>query len=248
MQAVNRDATEDALRLIDDSHARLLDDRRTLQAVEAALRDLEPVPQDRGDTFVGPLARRLGIRPATLRKMGTRRPGPAAPRPADGLPGLQPRRRTRRPAGPPAAPRRPPAGADRPADRPGPLRRRRRTTGVDAARLARPPHGQGPRHAHRRRRVGRLPPVAPGPTPETGRVPTAPPRHGRTERPAPLRDSRPRAGRAFTGGADAQLRRAFKRQNSLPSGSARQCQGSSPVWPTSAGRAPSFRRRSSSAS
>jgi DNA-binding transcriptional MerR regulator len=39
-----------------------------LQAVEAALRDLSPVPQERGDTFVGPLARRLGIRPATLRK------------------------------------------------------------------------------------------------------------------------------------------------------------------------------------
>jgi len=68
MQAINRDATEDALRLIDESHAQLLDDRRTLQAVEAALRDLNPVPQERGDTFVGPLARRLGIRPATLRK------------------------------------------------------------------------------------------------------------------------------------------------------------------------------------
>ncbi|NUW46946.1 TioE family transcriptional regulator [Nonomuraea rhodomycinica] len=68
MQAVNRDATEDALRLIDESHAQLLDDRRTLQAVEAALRDLAPVPQERGDTFIGPLARRLGIRPATLRK------------------------------------------------------------------------------------------------------------------------------------------------------------------------------------
>ncbi|MET7465626.1 TioE family transcriptional regulator [Nonomuraea sp. NPDC005501] len=68
MQAVNRGATEDALRLIDESHAQLLDDRRTLQAVEAALRDLAPVPQERGDTFVGPLARRLGIRPATLRK------------------------------------------------------------------------------------------------------------------------------------------------------------------------------------
>jgi DNA-binding transcriptional MerR regulator len=26
------------------------------------------VPQERGDTFVGPMARRLGIRPATLRK------------------------------------------------------------------------------------------------------------------------------------------------------------------------------------
>ncbi|TYC20269.1 MerR family transcriptional regulator [Micromonospora sp. MP36] len=68
MQAINRDATEDALRLIDESHAQLLDDRRTLQAVEAALGDLDPVPQERGDTFVGPLARRLGIRPATLRK------------------------------------------------------------------------------------------------------------------------------------------------------------------------------------
>ncbi|WP_137991727.1 TioE family transcriptional regulator [Streptomyces vilmorinianum] len=67
MQAVNRDAIEDALRLIDESHVQLLDDRRTLQAVEGALRELDPVPQERGDTFVGPLARRLGIRPATLR-------------------------------------------------------------------------------------------------------------------------------------------------------------------------------------
>jgi DNA-binding transcriptional MerR regulator len=68
MQAINRGATEDALSLIDESHAQLLDDRRTLQAVEAALRDLGPVPRERGDTFVGPLAGRLGIRPATLRK------------------------------------------------------------------------------------------------------------------------------------------------------------------------------------
>ncbi|MCE7000830.1 TioE family transcriptional regulator [Saccharothrix sp. S26] len=68
MQAVNRGAAEDAYRLIDESHRRLLDDRRTLQAVEAALRDLAPVPEERGDTFIGPLARRLGLRPATLRK------------------------------------------------------------------------------------------------------------------------------------------------------------------------------------
>ncbi|SEP62365.1 DNA-binding transcriptional regulator, MerR family [Streptomyces sp. yr375] len=68
MQAVNRGATEDALRLIDESHAQLLDDRRTLQAVEAAIGDLEPLPQERGEMFVGPLADRLGIRPATLRK------------------------------------------------------------------------------------------------------------------------------------------------------------------------------------
>jgi DNA-binding transcriptional MerR regulator len=68
MRAINRGAAEDALALIDESHAQLLDDRRTLRAVEAALDDLSPVPQERGDTFVGPLARRLGIRPATLRK------------------------------------------------------------------------------------------------------------------------------------------------------------------------------------
>jgi DNA-binding transcriptional MerR regulator len=68
MQAINRDATEDALQLIDESHAQLLDDRRTLQAVEAAVRDLEPAPPERGNMFVGPLSKRLGIRPATLRK------------------------------------------------------------------------------------------------------------------------------------------------------------------------------------
>jgi DNA-binding transcriptional MerR regulator len=68
MQAINSGTTEEALRLIDESHAQLLDDRGTLQAVEAALRALSPVPEERGDTFVGPLARRLGIRPATLRK------------------------------------------------------------------------------------------------------------------------------------------------------------------------------------
>ncbi|WP_040871862.1 MerR family transcriptional regulator [Nocardia exalbida] len=68
MQAVNRGATEDALRLIDESHSRLLDDRRTLRAVDAALRELAPVPAERGHTFIGPLARRLGLRPATLRK------------------------------------------------------------------------------------------------------------------------------------------------------------------------------------
>ncbi len=68
MQAINRDATEDALRLIDESHTQALDDRRTLQSAEAALRDLQPVPHEGRGTLVGPLARRLGIRPATLRK------------------------------------------------------------------------------------------------------------------------------------------------------------------------------------
>lgn len=87
MRAVNEGADEEALRLVDESHAQLLDDRRTLQAVESALRGLapgadpgpgrdprrgsgpEPVPvRGSGGTFIGPLARQLGIRPATLRK------------------------------------------------------------------------------------------------------------------------------------------------------------------------------------
>lgn len=77
MQEVNRGAVEDALRLIDESHAQLLDDRRTLLAVERALRDLTseeaaapatPPERPGGVTFIGPLARKLGIRPATLRK------------------------------------------------------------------------------------------------------------------------------------------------------------------------------------
>lgn len=67
MQAVNRDATEDALRLIDAGHAQLIDDRRTLRAVEAAVGDLEPLPPQRDSMFVGPLSSKLGIRPATLR-------------------------------------------------------------------------------------------------------------------------------------------------------------------------------------
>ncbi|MEU8519328.1 TioE family transcriptional regulator [Streptomyces sp. NBC_01216] len=88
MRAVNEGAVDEAFRLIDAGHAQLLDDRRTLRAVENALRDLEPplpdaapgvsgadVPAGKGagagsgagDTFIGPLAGRLGVRPATLR-------------------------------------------------------------------------------------------------------------------------------------------------------------------------------------
>ncbi|MFG1665409.1 TioE family transcriptional regulator [Streptomyces sp. Y7] len=80
MRAVNQGRVDDALRLIDESHVQLLDDRRTLRAVESALRDLEPgmeagpahgadtaAASGGGGTFIGPLARALGIRPATLR-------------------------------------------------------------------------------------------------------------------------------------------------------------------------------------
>ncbi|MEO3812284.1 TioE family transcriptional regulator [Sphaerisporangium sp. B11E5] len=69
MRAVNGGTTEEALRLIDESHAQLAGDRRTLEAVERALRDLAPPRElEPGVTFIGPLARRLGLRPATLRK------------------------------------------------------------------------------------------------------------------------------------------------------------------------------------
>jgi DNA-binding transcriptional MerR regulator len=69
MRAVNEGAAETAFRLIDESHAQLLDDRRTLQAVEKALRDLGPTAApEAGATFIGPLAAKLGMRPATLRK------------------------------------------------------------------------------------------------------------------------------------------------------------------------------------
>ncbi|MFJ3299381.1 TioE family transcriptional regulator [Streptomyces bacillaris] len=103
MRAVNRGAADEAFRLIDESHAQLLEDRRTLSAVENALRDLgsgAPKPRDpapgtphpgepeprppapaapappegptsaptSAPTFIGPLADRLSVRPATLRK------------------------------------------------------------------------------------------------------------------------------------------------------------------------------------
>ncbi|MEU3747141.1 MULTISPECIES: TioE family transcriptional regulator [Streptomyces] len=75
MRAVNEGTVDEGLRLIDESHLQLLDDRRTLQDVESALRDLAPAVHDPepvtasgpGGAFIGSLARRLGIRPATLR-------------------------------------------------------------------------------------------------------------------------------------------------------------------------------------
>ncbi|MFD6141496.1 TioE family transcriptional regulator [Promicromonospora sp. NPDC060271] len=89
MRAVHDGDTAGALRLVDESHVQLLDDRRTLEAVENALRDLDPAgtrnntgtgtatrtgtgatPAPRTgprDLFIGPLAAQLRLRPATLR-------------------------------------------------------------------------------------------------------------------------------------------------------------------------------------
>lgn len=73
MQALNRDAVDEAFQLIDESHVRLLHDRRTLRAVEGALSGLTDESAAAGtagfrQTFIGPLAQELGVRPATLRK------------------------------------------------------------------------------------------------------------------------------------------------------------------------------------
>ncbi len=72
MRALNTDDMDTALALLDESHAQLLQDRQTLAAVDTALRDLassgpQALPQS-GVTFIGGLARQLGIGPATLRK------------------------------------------------------------------------------------------------------------------------------------------------------------------------------------
>jgi DNA-binding transcriptional MerR regulator len=74
MRAVNEETPEEAFRLIDESHAQLREDRRTLHAVRAALHDLTSTPLPAHDAPAGPeaaligsLAGRLGIRPATLR-------------------------------------------------------------------------------------------------------------------------------------------------------------------------------------
>jgi DNA-binding transcriptional MerR regulator len=73
MRAVNAGDLDAAITLLDESHAQLLRDRETLAAVEKALRDLTssetPAAPRRGEeVFIGQLARRLGVGPATLRK------------------------------------------------------------------------------------------------------------------------------------------------------------------------------------
>lgn len=72
MRAVHAGEADGALRLIDGSHAQLAADRATLDAVEEALHSLVRAPgpeaaPDPGGTLIGPLAHRLGLRPATLR-------------------------------------------------------------------------------------------------------------------------------------------------------------------------------------
>ncbi|MFD8482862.1 MerR family transcriptional regulator [Kitasatospora sp. NPDC059673] len=68
--AVNTGQPDEALRLIDESHARLAEDRHTLDAVRTALAHLPPAQSAATNPefiHIGPLAHRLGLRPATLR-------------------------------------------------------------------------------------------------------------------------------------------------------------------------------------
>ncbi|MFF5174751.1 TioE family transcriptional regulator [Micromonospora sp. NPDC000089] len=71
MRAVVRGELDAALRAIDRSHALLLRDRETLDAVQEAVAVLTaaPPPAPSGTPLsIGALAHRLGVRPATLRK------------------------------------------------------------------------------------------------------------------------------------------------------------------------------------
>ncbi|MDO3704443.1 TioE family transcriptional regulator [Micromonospora sp. C28SCA-DRY-2] len=71
MRAVNAGDLDTALRVIDSSHAQLLRDRETLDAVESAIGILTAPPAtDRParPLTVGALAHRLGVTAATLRK------------------------------------------------------------------------------------------------------------------------------------------------------------------------------------
>ncbi|WP_330336159.1 TioE family transcriptional regulator [Streptomyces sp. NBC_00557] len=74
MNALHRDALDDALTLVDRGHGQLLRDRDTLAAVRTAVTHLTagsapaPAPaRDTGTRTVGELAHQLGVTPATLR-------------------------------------------------------------------------------------------------------------------------------------------------------------------------------------
>lgn len=68
MTAVNEDRIDDALDLIDRSHAGLVSARGIVDAVETALRDLNVQPWDGPPVSIGPLAHQLGLHPATVRR------------------------------------------------------------------------------------------------------------------------------------------------------------------------------------
>lgn len=68
LRNLNSGNTDTALALIDGSHAQLAEDRRTLRAVTTAVAHLTAPEPSGPSLFIGPLAHRLGIRPATLRK------------------------------------------------------------------------------------------------------------------------------------------------------------------------------------
>ncbi|MFB7509814.1 TioE family transcriptional regulator [Streptomyces broussonetiae] len=74
MNALHRDALDDALTIIDRGHSRLLRDRDTLDAVRTAVGHLTadskaapPPSREPGTRTVGELAHRLGVTPATVR-------------------------------------------------------------------------------------------------------------------------------------------------------------------------------------
>jgi DNA-binding transcriptional MerR regulator len=68
MVAVNADRLDDALDLIDRSHAELVSARGIIDAVETTLRDITVQSWDGAPVSIGPLAHQLGLQPATLRR------------------------------------------------------------------------------------------------------------------------------------------------------------------------------------
>ncbi|GAA1170666.1 MerR family transcriptional regulator [Pseudonocardia alaniniphila] len=68
MVAVNADRFDDALDLIDRSHASLVSARAIVDAVETTLRDITVQSWDGAPVPIGPLAHQLGLQPATLRR------------------------------------------------------------------------------------------------------------------------------------------------------------------------------------
>ncbi|TQM06462.1 MerR family transcriptional regulator [Pseudonocardia kunmingensis] len=71
MVLLNDGRTDEALVVVDRSHAELLADRQALDAVEralAALTGARAAPRDTGTTTIAAVAHRLKLRPATLRR------------------------------------------------------------------------------------------------------------------------------------------------------------------------------------